>query len=95
MQLKEKGSDKMELSKEQKKKLKKWLDERDAAVSSMDLEKFKKWAKNNYWKEMPSDEVLEITMRKMAVHITSIDVETRVYAFRWLIERGHDISLEF
>ena len=77
--------------------LKKWLDERDAVVASMDLEKMKEWMKKHspvYPPILPPDEVIEITMRKMAVHITSLDIETRVSAFRWLLERGYDFSLD-
>lgn len=70
--------------------------ERDEAVSSMDLDVMKtfikKWSPDCF--EMPSDKVLEITMRKMAVHSTNLDVNTRVEAFRWLLERGYDFSLE-
>ena len=70
--------------------------ERDEATASMDIEVLKafirKWSPECY--EMPSDKVLEITMRKMAVHSTNLDVNTRVEAFRWLLERGYDFSLE-
>lgn len=68
---------------------------RDEAVKSMDIDKFKafitKTTPDGF--TMPSDEVLKITMRKMAVHITSLDVETRVNAFRWLLEHGYDFTL--
>ena len=68
---------------------------RDEAVKSMDLGKFKAFITRTTPDgfTMPSDEVLQITMRKMAVHITSLDVETRVNAFRWLLEHGYDFTL--
>lgn len=68
---------------------------RDEAVKSMDLDKFKAFITRTTPDgfTMPSDEVLQITMRKMAVHITNLDVETRVNAFRWLLEHGYDFSL--
>ena len=73
-----------------------YVTERDEAVSTMDIDTFKafirKWQPECF--KMPSDEVLEITMRKMAVHSTNLDVNTRVEAFRWLLERGYDFSLE-
>ena len=68
---------------------------RDEAVKSMDIDKFKAFITRTTPDgfTMPSDEVLQITMRKMAVHITNLDVETRVNAFRWLLEHGYDFSL--
>lgn len=69
---------------------------RDKAVASMDVDTFKAFAsKYSPICDLPKDdEVIEITMRKMAVHITSLDIDTRVYAFRWLLEHGYDFSLE-
>ena len=72
-----------------------YLNARDEAVKSMDVNKFKDFIKNHSMREnIPSDEVLEITMRKMAVYITSLDIDTRVDAFRWLLERGYDFYLD-
>lgn len=72
-----------------------YVEERDKAVASMDLDTFKafarKYAPECY--ELPSDQTLEIAMRKMAVHSTGIDIDTRVNAFRWLLERGYDFNL--
>lgn len=76
-------------------RLGKWLDERDAAVKSMDVNVFREWAKKQRPNDVPDDDrVIEITMRKMAVHITSLDIDTRVNAFRWLLENGYDFDLE-
>ena len=69
--------------------------DRDEAVKSMNVETFKAFIKkHNPNVKIPGDQVIEITMRKMAVHITSLDIDTRVDAFRWLLERGFDFDLE-
>lgn len=77
-------------------KIYQYVQDRDEAAASFDLDKFKafiiKW--NGEAFPMPSDDVLEITMRKVAVHCTSLDVDTRVEAFRWLLEHGSDFSLD-
>lgn len=73
-----------------------YIKDRDEAAASFDLDKFKafiiKWNGKDF--PMPSDDVLEITMRKMTVHCTNIDIATRVEAFRWLLEHGSDFSLD-
>ena len=75
--------------------IRKYCEARDEAVKSMDLETFKAFVKK--YKVLPiqyvDDRVIEITMRKMAVHITSLDIDTRVKAFRWLLENGYDFSI--
>ena len=74
--------------------IKKYCEERDEAVRSMDLETFKAFAKR--YKVIPleyvTDRIIEITMRKMAVHLVSLDIDTRVNAFRWLLENGCDFN---
>ena len=72
-----------------------YVKERDEAVASMDLGKFKEFILKTTGKTMmlPDDSVLEITMRKMAVHSTNIDTDIRVEAFRWLLEHGYDFCL--
>ena len=71
-----------------------YIKDRDEAVKSMDVNKFKDFIKNHSMREnIPSDEALEIAMRKMAVYITSLDIDTRVDAFRWLLERGYDFDI--
>lgn len=73
----------------------KYNKERDEAVASMDVEKFRQFAeKYNPRVQYVNDEVVEIMMRKMAVHITSLHVDIRTEAFRWLISRGYDFDLE-
>lgn len=73
-----------------------YVKERDEAVKTMDTEVMKAFIRKYSPEcfEMPEDYVLEVTMRKMAVHSTNLDVNTRVEAFRWLLERGFDFSLE-
>lgn len=69
--------------------------DRDEAVKSMNVETFKAFVKKHNPKvKIPDDQVIEITMRKMAVHIISLDIDTRVGAFRWLLEHGYDFDLE-
>jgi len=77
------------------KEIERYVKERDEAVASMDLEKFKEFILKTSGKTMslPDDKVLEITMRKMAVHSTNIDTDIRVEAFRWLLENGYDFCL--
>lgn len=71
-----------------------YVKDRDEAVKSMDVNKFKDFIfKYDKRQCIPSDEVIEITMRKMAVHITNLDLDTRVDAFRWLLERGYNFDL--
>lgn len=77
--------------------IKEYVNDRNAAVKTMNVEAFKafirKYMNTGDMPPMPSDDVLEITMRKMAVHSKGLDVDTRVEAFRWLLERGYDFSM--
>lgn len=88
----------MKLSENEKKAIDEYCKARDEAIRSMDVEKFKDFVLEYNGGidliniSILSDEAIEIAMRKMAVHITTLDVETRVEAFRWLLERGHDFS---
>lgn len=77
---------------------KQWRKERDEAVASLDLEKFKKfyskWADRGvYQAQFPNDLVAEIAMYKCAVHITSLPDEIRKTAARWLLSRGYRLEL--
>ena len=86
------------MNNEQKAKIEVYVKDRDIAVKSMNVDTFKAFMKRygfftGTMTPMPTDEVVEITMRKMAVHSTSLDVDTRVEAFRWLLERGYDFSM--
>ena len=69
--------------------IKRYNKDRDRAVLSLDVEKFKIFCKK-WGNPIPStDEVIEITMRKMACHITSLPIEFRAEAKKWLEDRGY------
>ena len=88
----------------------KWLatryaKERDAAtiavVEGESLEVFKAFVTK--WKDLgmyppcfklPSDEVLEISIRKMVIHETNAPESTKQKAAKWLLERGYDLNLD-
>ena len=72
-----------------------WIAERDAALGTLDLEKFKefylKWNdKGVYQIPLPDDTVAEILMYKCACNCTSLPVATRLKATRWLLSHGYD-----
>ena len=73
---------------------KQWLKERDEAVYTFDVEKFKafyrKWVKRGVYedKPLPSDEVLEITMRKMVCALANPREDKLAEARAWLSKRG-------
>ena len=72
--------------------LKQFLKERDEAVRSLDLDKFKafyeKWKKKGYYRlPLPSDEILERSMRIMILDIKSSTDEEKAAATEWLEER--------
>lgn len=76
-----------------------WLRERDEAAYSFDVEKFKKfylkWAKRGVYeqKALPSDEVIEITMRKMVCSLANPKPEKLKEAQDWLTERGYSWTI--
>lgn len=76
------------------KMIKQFNKDRDKAVLSLDANTFKDFCKkwHNYI-PMPKDEVIEITMRKMACHITSLPEDFRAEAKKWLEDRGYDDSI--
>lgn len=71
-----------------------WIKDRNSAVQSLNLEKFKrfilKYQKNGVYKQfpLPTDDVMEISMYKMATEITTMPVETRRKAQKWLLMHG-------
>lgn len=80
------------------KQMKKWRKERDKAILSLDIEKMKafyrKWEKKGvYWMPIPSDRVLEISMRKMVIALTASTEEQKREAAQWLTERGYRLNL--
>ena len=66
-------------------------------VTSQDIEKLKahyfKWGKIVYFPEIPSDKVLEITIRKMAVNMRGIPEDVKEEAKKWLLDRGYDLTI--
>ena len=72
-----------------------WRADRDAAVASLDLQKFKafvlKWQGRGAYKvkTLPADNILEISMYKMACEITTIPEETALKAELWLVNHGY------
>ena len=42
--------------------------------------------------ELPTDEVLEISIRQMAIHCTDIEPEIKGKAVDWLLSHGHDLD---
>lgn len=74
--------------------IEKFNKERDEAVKSYDVQKFRefylKWTfKGAYTLPLPTnDKVIEVTMRKMVYHLKSSTVKEQLEAKRWLEERG-------
>lgn len=85
----------MRLSKEHKQ----WLKERDEVAQTFDIERLKafyrKWAKRGIYedKPLPSDEVLEISMRKMVCSMANPRADKLAEATEWLTERGYSTGI--
>lgn len=43
---------------------------------------------------LPSDEVIEISIRKMSLHCVKIPPEIKGLAVNWLLDRGYDLNLK-
>lgn len=76
-----------------KKWLEIWRNERDEIIKTQDVEQFKnfyrKWkARGIYELEMPPDNVIEVSLRKMLYHMASATEEEKNQAEKWLIENG-------
>lgn len=77
-----------------------WIRERDEAACSFNIAKFKKFF-NKYAKmgvypgvlELPSDEVLEITMRKMVLAMANPPADKYSEACEWLTAHGCDLEV--
>lgn len=70
-----------------------WLKERDEVVKTYDINKFKdfyyKWTVMGlYDSPLPSDRVIEISMRKMVYNMLSATEDEKAEAKKWLIEHG-------
>lgn len=77
--------------------IKKYGRERDKAVASLDIEEFKAFIKKwKYYIELPlpPDEILEITIRKMACNSPRIPEEKKQEAREWLLSRGYTEGLK-
>lgn len=76
------------------KEIKQWIKERDEAVLSFDIDKLKKfyikWQGIIYDNDMqlPPDNVLEISIRKMVIGTASATSEQVEQAKKWLKQRG-------
>lgn len=75
------------------KELLSWRTERDEVLTLMDVEKFKrfyaKWKRRGvYSVPLPSDEVIEIAMRKMCLEANGIDIKVKREAEAWPRARG-------
>ena len=70
---------------------------RDETIIKMDVEEFKRFyhemvEQGSYPpKPLPSDHVIEISLRKMAMEIKTIPKETKDAAAEWLIKRGYSL----
>ena len=70
-----------------------WLKERDEVVKTYDVNKFKvfyiKWKMMGlYSLPLPSDDVIEVSMRKMVYNMLSSTESEKDEAKKWLIEHG-------
>ena len=77
---------------------KQWLKERDEAIYTFDVEKFKafyiKWMKRGVYQEpLPCDDVIEIAMRKMVCGLAHPDPAKLKEAVDWLTERGYSCTI--
>lgn len=75
-----------------------WRKERDEACLSFDLDTFKRfyrrWIKLGVYEDWDmSDEVMEISMRKMVCELASAPKEKKEEAKAWLKERGYKAGL--
>lgn len=76
-----------------------WMKERNEAVISYDVDRFRKfyekWRKiGMYSVPLPkNDLVVKITMRKMVYHITTFSKAQREEAAKWLKDRGMSTDL--
>ena len=77
--------------------LKKWNRERDIAIKSQNIDVFKKFYKKWYLigvyeMPIPSDRVIEISLRKMILLLDSASDEEKEKAKIWLISRGYSLN---
>ena len=73
---------------------KKYFEALTTAVESMDVDTFREFARK--YKPLmygATDEVLEITMRKVALYLPTINTDIKEQAREWLISRGYSTKL--
>lgn len=75
-----------------------WLKERDEAIRTQDVAKFKefykKWTGRGFYRNgLPSDEVIEISLRKMLYNLGNVTDQEKAEAEKWLTERGYDVNM--
>lgn len=74
--------------------IKQWRVERDKALLAFDVDTFKefyeKWRKLGVYSEpLPSDKVIEISIRKCVCEIIGAPKDKKEQAKKWLEERGY------
>ena len=76
-----------------------WLKERDEVLKTHDVSLFKefviRWRERGFYDDtpFPSDEVLEISMRKMICNITTMSKKEKKEAEEWLTSRGYTTGI--
>ena len=85
------------------KQLKKWREERDAAivksVNSGNVEPFKKFYKKwmnlgVYNLPLPNDKIVKISIYKMAIECFGVDMDTKLIAEQWLKINGFSVGID-
>lgn len=78
--------------------IKNYVEERDAALNSLDLEAWRRFAIK--WTRLgvlngpvPEDKVLEIAMYKCALNSAGTTEATKAAAKRWLFARGYTLKI--
>ena len=73
-----------------------WLEERNAMVETLDIDEFKKfvrrWQKKGIYESdltLPGDEVIKLTLCKMAWGLESVSEDTKKKAIEWCNENGY------
>ena len=77
--------------------LKQFVEERDRAIYSFNVEKFKKfyrkWQERGVYNEpLANDEVLEVALRKMVLQLKNPKQKKLAEAKAWLKARGYDVE---
>lgn len=74
--------------------IKEFVHDRDTALAEMSLPKFKRYLKKWFSDiPIPDDEVLECSMRKMALECTNLTLDVKEQACMWLIEHNYKTDM--